>query len=82
MQGSRAGVQALEGVIAVGAVGPALAFPRGAQAVVPDRGDAADGAGDVARQLGHEEDVPVAHYRYGALAHEGLMVTYYRAGEV
>lgn len=71
VQGSRAGVQSLDGVIAVcAAVGTALALLRGAQAVMSDGGDAAHAAGYVAGELGHEEDVPVAHYRDGALAHE------------
>lgn len=82
VQGPRARVEALEGLVAVGAFGLGLALPGGAQAVVPDGGDAADAAGDVAGQLGHEEDVPVAHHRDGALAHEGLMVAYHGAGEV
>lgn len=75
-------MKALEGVFAVGAVGPDLALPRGPQAVVSDGGDTADPAGDVARQLGHEEYVAVAHYWDGALPHKGLMVAYHRAGEI
>lgn len=84
MQGPRARVQALEGssVVALGGVGPGLALPRGPQAVMPDGGDAADAAGDVARQLGHEQDVPVTHYRDGTPSHEGLMVAYYGTGEI
>lgn len=75
-------MHALDGVVAVGAVGPGLALPSGLQAVVPDGRDAADAAGDVARQLGHEQDVPVTHYRDGALAHERLIVSYYGTGEI
>lgn len=75
-------MQALEGVFAVVAVGPDLALPRGPQAVVPDGRDAADAAGDIARQLGHKQDVPIAHDRDGALAHERLMIAYYGTGEI
>lgn len=78
----RARVQALVGPLAVGAVWPGLALPRGPQAVVPDGRDAADAAGNVARQLGHEQDVPVAHDWDRALSHEGLMIAYYGTGEI
>lgn len=75
-------MKALEGIVAVGAVGPDLALPRSPQAVVPYGGDASDAAGDVTRKLRHEEYVPVAHHGHGALAHERLMIAYYGAGEV
>lgn len=75
-------METLEGLVTVGAVGPSLAFPRGPQAVVPDGGDAADATRDVAGQLGHEQDVPIAHYRDGAFAHERLMIAYHGTGKV
>lgn len=76
VQGFRTRMQALKALVTVGAVGPGLALPRGPQAVVPDGRDAADAAGDVARQLGHEQDVPVAHDWDWALSHQGLVVSY------
>jgi hypothetical protein len=82
MQGLGARVQTLVGLVTMSAVGPGLALLGGPQAVVPDGRYAADAAGDIARQLCHEEDVPVTHYRDGPLAHERLMIAYHGTGEI
>lgn len=64
------------------AVGALPGGSPGALAVVASGRDTAHGAGDVAGELGHEEDVAVRHDRDGALAQGGLVAVYYGAGKV